>query len=361
VLNPPHNRSRRLWAAAALVLALGLAVVLTLAIFARFPRTAAPGHAWLRIFEEGGILRIEWDRNQPAVRGASSGRLIIQDGNDRTEVELDPATLHNGAITYQRRSPNVAVQLVVPRAGGDFTTASRFLGQPVQPPPGARQPPDPAGASTPLPTGEPDSASRVTRPNPRREESVNNQVRPPAPLVARSTAQSPAPLPPEPLGSGSRPQQPAPVIPPASGRTQPLPAKPAMQPPAPEPYSGLQSGRAIWTGRLRRGQRLEIDGERANFGSLTGRLPPVPLRINAYPGEFRRDGVIVYGPTQRTEAPSAKNGWTRTQYRRSPERARQINVLETPSAANQWRKLALSSTRDLAMIVIYWEVINQSR
>jgi hypothetical protein len=85
------------------------------------------------------------------------------------------------------------------------------------------------------------------------------------------------------------------------------------------------------------------------------------LRVNVYPGEFRRDGVIVYGPARPTEAPSAKNGWTRTQYRPNSGRSRQLALLEAPSAANQWKKLVLSTNRDVAMIVIYWEVIPEAR
>jgi proteasome lid subunit RPN8/RPN11 len=359
----PRNRSGWLWAAAALVLAMALA----LAVFTLSPRRpTTPGHARLRIFDDGAALQIEWDRNEPALRGASSGRLIIQDGNQRTEVELDAATLHNGAITYQRRSPNVTVQLIVPTIGGDFTTASRFLGQPVQPPPGSLPPPEPVAIPKPPAYTEPESAPSglsVSRPAPPPGWGAGSQIREPAPLVARNTTQVPEPAfsPQTAVPAGSQPQQPAPAIPPAPDRPQPLPSQPPVVAPAAEPYRGLQSGRAIWTGRLRNGQRLEINGERASSGSLTGRLPPAPLRVNVYPGEFRRDGVIVYGPARPTEAPSAKNGWTRTQYRPNSGRSRQLALLEAPSAANQWKKLVLSTNRDVAMIVIYWEVIPEAR
>ncbi|MCC6861771.1 MAG: hypothetical protein IT158_24585 [Bryobacterales bacterium] len=339
--SPPAARTgpRRtgwLWAAAILLLA---AVFVPPAVELTRRRAAAPELAQLRVFDDRGFLHIEWDRNAPAVRNASRGRLIIQDGGERTEVELDPATLLNGAVTYQRRSPSVTVRLVVPGQGGEVETASRFLGRSAE---------SPAEAET---TPRAEEGGR---------EAADERAAAQAPLPGRPVSPTPdrtrsSPVIPPIISSA--PQQPSTAAEPsvAVSKDQP-PAAVKVRPPAAAAYKGPRSGRLIWTGSLKRGQRLEIEGDRVSAGSLTGRLPPVPVRVTVYPGEFRENGILIHGPARPAEAASSANGWTRTEYRRNPRRARQVRVVEAPSAANHWKKLTVLSSRDLAVIAIFWEV-----
>lgn len=330
------------WVAA---LACALAgALLILALLWRQP--GAPAPARLRVFEADGSLHIEWNPRDPLVERAARGRLLIQDGETSAGIELDAATLRNGVVTYRRRSPDVRVRFIVPGPDGEVVTASRFLGELAEPPPA---PPVSAAPGTPGTAPRPSAGvqtkpGRVRRPPPRRDpEEPERRPRPGAARAAQNPAPRPVELPAaQPLSPPAAPQ-------PRSVQPSPVPAGAA--------YRGPESGRAIWTGRLRKGQRLRIQNGRPSTGFLTGQLPAAPFRISAYPGEFRRDGVVVFGLERSNEAPSSKNAWTWTEYRRSPERARDVAVTEAPGASNRWSRVELEAARDLAVVVLFWETV----
>jgi hypothetical protein len=152
--------------------------------------------------------------------------------------------------------------------------------------------------------------------------------------------------------------------PPAVHATAVSPAPPlAVAPPAPPPvYSGPRSGRLIWTGALGRRGVVEIDGSRASVGTLSGSLPGgVPLTVRAWPAEFGSNGIVVFTSDaarhNRREPPNTGNGWNQTTFEWDPQRVVQLALVETPSAANDFRRLVLRyNGRKCPVIFIEWTV-----
>jgi hypothetical protein len=81
--------------------------------------------------DDHGQLKIQWDRNAPAVRNAVEAALEITDGNPIPRViPLDAAHLAAGAFTYSRESERVDVALAVSQPNGQTVRAvAGFLGR----------------------------------------------------------------------------------------------------------------------------------------------------------------------------------------------------------------------------------------
>jgi proteasome lid subunit RPN8/RPN11 len=81
--------------------------------------------------DDNGELRIQWDRNAPAVRNALDAVLEITDGNPLPRsIHLDPAHLATGAFTYSRESERVDVALTASQPNGQQVhEATSFLGK----------------------------------------------------------------------------------------------------------------------------------------------------------------------------------------------------------------------------------------
>ena len=61
---------------------------------------------------------------------------------------------------------------------------------------------------------------------------------------------------------------------------------------------------------------------------------------------------------QINEQPGPDNGWTKTVYKRDGKRSGDIVVKESPSARNNWRKIAFEAgPRTVTMVVIDWEIL----
>jgi hypothetical protein len=109
---------------------------------------------------------------------------------------------------------------------------------------------------------------------------------------------------------------------------------------------------------------LTIQAGAAANGSLSGRLPGVPVRITVYPGELTEAGLAVFSDRNQptgtvTEPPSAQNSWTRTTYRYDPSRAQTLAVVELPSAQNNWGRMVVRATgQPLSVVVIDWRRSN---
>ncbi len=147
---------------------------------------------------------------------------------------------------------------------------------------------------------------------------------------------------------------PAPAPPPPASPT-PLPAHPA-QPGVPA------AGRIIWTGLLRKGSVLFIEGRQCSSGVVSAALPGVPVRIHAWPAELTDNGMIVYSNdpkrSGRSESPGPNNGWNYTAYVYEPARAGEVRVLESPAAQNGWKKIVVRSEAKSAFIVVLdWEAL----
>lgn len=342
-------------------------VLLAVATSAWVLRPSRGANVGLRISDERGLLRVDWDRNSSVVRQAKTGKLSVRDGESQVHIELDAAILHNGNVTYQRKSETVELRLAIPApGGGEIVTVSRFIGQPPPVLPQARPQQPEAGANVEPPERREQAPTANSTPSrataaklqPSPESRAGRQVKP-RPFTGRQTARRGAPAIPEPQPIASTPQyspvrSSAPVVPP------PEPARAEARPAATRRYEGPRTGRIIWTGRLQEGELLEIERGRVSQGALTGQLPPVPVQIRAHAAELKKEGMVVYGPERPPETPGPQNGWNHTEYRWNRKRSRDLSVVEPPTPGNNWGKIVLrGDQRDLALIVIDWEVIGK--
>jgi hypothetical protein len=80
------------------------------------PRAIAPQQAYalsLKVTESGDNLHLSWDRNAPAVKAASAGRLSIQDGDQAKSLSLSRDQLQGGSVMYRRLTGAVEFRLEV--------------------------------------------------------------------------------------------------------------------------------------------------------------------------------------------------------------------------------------------------------
>jgi proteasome lid subunit RPN8/RPN11 len=85
----------------------------------------------LFVADDNGQLKIQWDRNAPAVRNALDGALEITDGHTVPQsVRLDSAHLVAGTFTYARQAERVDVTLIVSEPAGQMVKEqTSFLGR----------------------------------------------------------------------------------------------------------------------------------------------------------------------------------------------------------------------------------------
>src|SRR5207248_10097972 len=106
------RRPQWAWLAAAVILgALGLGVLTgSLHVSGLHAGNSALD---LRAIDNGGRVRIEWNRFSDPILEASKGSLLIVDGGERLEKSLSPELLHSGGLVYHRKSPDVEIRLRV--------------------------------------------------------------------------------------------------------------------------------------------------------------------------------------------------------------------------------------------------------
>lgn len=318
-----------------------------------------------------GQVRIEWNHNSLPVAKAEYGRLEIHDGSAERTFPLDRSQLQFSSIDYVQKSSRITVSLrIKPRRGAAVEESVEFVG-PVEP---AAAVADVIGAASSLPPPEP----KVTESSLVLTDGASTA---PSKSLAPPPAVSPAPtrkfyLPSHaPTASAGRiadlPE--APPVPAATNESPSLPAfaslteppptplkppKPVSQP-APKTFTGPRSGRLIWTGELGRRTVIEIDGQHASIGSLSGSLSTGAAEYRVSPAEFTRDGVTVYtidgAANGRTEAPSKENGWNSVHFVYDPVRAGELVVLERPSRINNFSRLVLRNDgRNCQVVLIDW-------
>jgi proteasome lid subunit RPN8/RPN11 len=133
-LEPRRNRRTRWIVGALLCLA---AFFLGLASRSWWLARNVPQALSLRAFDQGGQLRVEWDRAAAPIGEAQGGVLEIVDGGQKTLIPLDREHLNSGGISYGRRTADVDVRLKVMGPGGvTAREVTRFVGPPAQPPSG---------------------------------------------------------------------------------------------------------------------------------------------------------------------------------------------------------------------------------
>jgi hypothetical protein len=155
-----------------------------------------------------------------------------------------------------------------------------------------------------------------------------------------------------------RPNQPsAPVLPLANASSiASLLASPTHLAAPPQ----VRAGRLIWTGALRKNAVLSFSPAGASAGVLNGRLPGVPVKISVQPAELVDGGIAIYSKDRErsgtTELPSAWNGWNVVVYDWDPKRIAEVNVVEAPGAANNWKRMVLrNGNRNVSVLVVDWQ------
>ena len=325
-----------------------------------------------------GQVRIDWDHNSLPVVKAEYGRLEIHDGNSEKTIPLDRSQLQFSTIDYVQRSSRITVSLrIKPRGDAAAVEESvEFVGRPEPPPPVAE-------AIIP--------ASSLLPPQPKIEESspvsMAGDLSAPAKELA-APAVSPAPkrrfyMPPRPLTTTAGGTVDLPAAPPVPAATNVLPSLPeilplpeppvallkpekSVSPATPKPFTGPRSGRLIWTGELGRRTVIEIDGQHASIGSLSGSLSTGAAEYRVSPAEFTRDGFTVYttdgASNGRIEAPSKENGWNSVHFVYDPVRAAELVVLERPSRINNFSRLVFRNDgRNCQVVLVDWTAYPEPR
>jgi len=103
-------RPALLWAGGAAVSFAGVAALLGTGVMAR---RSASNPFDLRIARSGQSLRVDWNRNAPALRDAPSATLTIDDGGSQQQVTLDHAELAHGSVQFWPETEHVVVRMDV--------------------------------------------------------------------------------------------------------------------------------------------------------------------------------------------------------------------------------------------------------
>ncbi|HYW48444.1 MAG TPA: energy transducer TonB [Bryobacteraceae bacterium] len=224
----PHNRTANVGAAAS---------------------TLPEARTSLRAERQGDDLKIMWDLNSPAVAGATSGVLDIDDGGTTRQIRLTADQVRFGSLLYSPVSEQISVQLTTlqDRQTTEQASVLVILRRPQQPQSraGQRSPRIPFEVETqrrvPPRAFVPPTAQRETKPSVELEDLPAIQANPersnqPAPLTLGSVAPPPAIAAPpkEPAKSATqatpeRSNQPAPLTL-ASAAPPPVIAAPPKEP-----------------------------------------------------------------------------------------------------------------------------------
>jgi hypothetical protein len=312
----------------------------------------------LRLSSSGESLVLEWNRSAVPVILASHGELLVRDGNAKTvRVLLDPEKLRKGRITYVRQSGDIEVRMRVYSSEGARTEE---MAQYIGPPPGFALATQPAARSA-MPFA--DVRGSETMNLSRGQQAASPQERAVPEVGPRPRSRSfrpPGKQKPKPVAVAAQLQPPQLAAGQISGDLASPPqvlASLPIRPPLPRPVTG----RAIWTGDLRKGGLLLIDGSKPSAGALTGRFPEKAATFRVSPGELVDGGIVIhssdelYRNTRRTEVPSAHNGWNVTSYNWDPKRSASIRIIEAPAPQNGWKRLVIRSDANVSVIVLDWE------
>jgi hypothetical protein len=310
----------------------------------------------LSITERDRNLIIHWDPSRPAVRKAALGMVAISDGDAKpVRVSMGPDLLRKGWIPYIRKSGVVRISFTLAGRGITATENALYVAA------AGRKIATPVKAKSPLrmaPVVVPVQQAVLTK-----EVPENNILS--APVRTEQPRAFSAPL-----------ERAVRVAHPADNGPAVLPDPPALVQEGVSISAPLQSalnvsfsaprlegppptlGRLIWTGQLAKRSVLSLSSRGASLGYLDGWSPPkVPVHLEVHPGELIEGGIVIFTKDRnaRTEPPSARNGWNTVIYKLDLARASELEVLETPSPANDWSYLVLrNGDRPLSLIVLDW-------
>jgi hypothetical protein len=124
----------------------------------------------------------------------------------------------------------------------------------------------------------------------------------------------------------------------------------------------LRTGRLIWTGTLRKNTQLSFSPQGASLGVLNGRLPGVPVKVSIQPAELVDRGIAVFSKdaerSRANEPPSAWNGWNVVYQDWDPKRIADVEIVEAPGPANNWKRLVLQNgNRNASVVIVNWQSV----
>ncbi|HLK68112.1 MAG TPA: energy transducer TonB [Bryobacteraceae bacterium] len=234
------------------------------------PATQDTSALSLRVERTAGEILLTWNRDSDAIRTATHAVLVISDGDQHENVEMDLAQLRNGSISYSPATSDVIFRMEVTGRNNEKTASEsvrvlRTRPSPLTPDSGAPQqaaanpatPNTPANSKTPTPannTPAPNTPNSTTPNQPTAGQPNNAATNTPAPedapktperplkafqaptLSARLHPTNPADLPDAPSLSSGAPAGPSSVtglnMNSVSAPVAPKPATPAPAPPA---------------------------------------------------------------------------------------------------------------------------------
>ena len=171
------------------------------------PERRAPNYLYLTLERAGPALRLLWDGNSPAVRGATGAVLRIQDGSKQSDRELTTSELRAGQYTYQPQHSAITFRLNVyagePNAVG--LVQVMFPPSPVSAAPSPESIPQSAPKSWPTPSPPPrvksiaraEATAQESAPKAKSEDKRDRKTETKLPAV--SSLEPPKVSPPAPL------------------------------------------------------------------------------------------------------------------------------------------------------------------
>ena len=120
----------------------------------------------LRAERQNGDLLLTWNRQSAQIIGATSGVLLIQDGNANRQIALDAAQVSEGSILYSPITDQVQMRLTVTTPSGSTTESVMVLLPKAGPPQVKNLSPSKTPPSAPVPPS--DESASASRQQPRR-------------------------------------------------------------------------------------------------------------------------------------------------------------------------------------------------
>jgi hypothetical protein len=71
----------------------------------------------LRVADQNGRMRVDWDAKQPWVQNAQGATLEVEDGGVLNRYPVEPSVLRSGGLDYVRRSEDVLLTLTLYQDG----------------------------------------------------------------------------------------------------------------------------------------------------------------------------------------------------------------------------------------------------
>ena len=309
------------------------------------PRHVLLSSVPLHVTDLGSQLRIEWDPAHQAVRSARAATLEIHDGGSKpVEIPITRSGLDRASILYVPQSESVEVHLKLTLVRGAPLDSVVYF---INPASRAAAPPAVVPAQPP-PAASP---AETAQPAPHQAEQKKT------PKVFQLPQGQPADATPQ-RASINLPD--APDLPPMAAAPQTLLSAllaTSVRPAGPPP---LRTGRLIWTGSLHKNTVLSITPSGASSGVLSGRLPGVPVTVSVQPAELTDGGIAIYSKDPdrvgTSQPRNAWNGWDVAVFPWDPKQIAEVDIIERPGPANNWKRLLVrSGNRNVSVFVVDWQ------